>query len=27
MAQKFIDFIASNEGKEIFKKYGFEPVK
>jgi len=27
MAQKFIDFIASNEGKKIFKKYGFEPVK
>lgn len=27
LAQKLIDFIASDEGKSIFKKYGFEPVK
>ncbi|UWD50443.1 molybdate ABC transporter substrate-binding protein [Clostridioides difficile] len=27
LANKFIDYIASDEGKQIFKKYGFEPVK
>lgn len=27
LAQKLIDYIASDEGKQIFKKYGFEPVK
>lgn len=26
-AQKFVDFVVSNEGKEIFEKYGFESIK
>lgn len=27
LAKQFLDFAASERGKEIFKKYGFEPVK
>lgn len=27
LAQKFVDFVASVEGKAIFKKHGFEPVE
>jgi len=27
MAQKFVDFVVSNEGKEIFEKHGFESIK
>lgn len=26
-AQEFVDFIVSDEGKAVFEKYGFEPVK
>ncbi|MCG8484114.1 MAG: molybdate ABC transporter substrate-binding protein [Clostridia bacterium] len=26
-AQKFIDFVVSDEGKAIYKKHGFKPVK
>ncbi|MCM0745987.1 substrate-binding domain-containing protein [Clostridioides difficile] len=27
LANKFINYIESDEAKQIFKKYGFEPVK
>ncbi len=27
IAQKFVDFIVSDEGKEIFEKHGFESIK
>jgi len=27
MAQKFVDFVASEKGKAIFEKHGFEPYK
>jgi len=27
MAKKFADFVASDEGKNIYKKHGFKPVK
>jgi molybdate transport system substrate-binding protein len=27
LATKFVDFVASEEGKNIYQKYGFKPVK